>query len=139
MVLRQSHINIYVLNHDEALKFYRDIMGFEVRTDMTLENGFRWVTVGPRTQPDLELVLMEVKPGPPMSAETAEQIKALLSKGAFGIGVFESDDVQRDYQEWSKQGVQFMQPPKEQFYGLEALVKDNSGNWFSLTQRKRSQ
>ena len=108
MITRQSHTNVYVLNHDEALKFYRDILGFEVRTDMTLENGFRWVTVGPRTQPDLELVLMEVKPGPPMSAETAEQIKALLSKGAFGIGVFESDDVQRDYQEWSKQGVQFM-------------------------------
>lgn len=137
MVLRQSHTNIYVLNQDEALKFYRDILGFEVRTDMTLENGFRWVTIGPKSQPDFELVLMEVKAGPPMNPEVAEQIKGLLSQGAISIGVFESDDVQRDYQEWSKKGVQFIQPPKEQFYGLEALVRDNSGNWFSLTQRKK--
>ncbi len=137
MVTRQSHTNVYVLDQDEALKFYRDILGMEIRTDMTLENGFRWVTVGPKSQPDLEIVLMAVTPGPAMTAEVASQIRDLLEKGAMSIGVFDSDDVRRDYEEWSAKGVQFMQPPKEQFYGLEALVKDPSGNWFSLTERKK--
>ena len=137
MVTRQSHSNIYVLDQDEALKFYRDILGMEVRTDMTLENGFRWVTVGPKAQPDLEIVLMAVKPGPAMSEEVCAKIRDLLNNGNMGIGVFESDDLRRDYEEWSKKGVQFIQPPKEQFYGLEALVKDPFGNWFSLGERKR--
>lgn len=137
MIQRQSHTTVYVLNQDDALKFYRDIMGLEVRTDMTLENGFRWLSVGPKAQPDLEIVLMEVKPGPTFSPETAQQVRTLVEKGTFGIGVFATDDCQRDYEEWSKKGVTFTQPPKEQFYGLEALVKDNSGNWFSLTQHKK--
>jgi catechol 2,3-dioxygenase-like lactoylglutathione lyase family enzyme len=137
MIQRQSHTTVYVLNQDEALGFYRDILGLEVRTDMTLESGFRWLSVGPKAQPDLEIVLMEVKAGPSLSSDTAQQLKSLVEKGAFGIGVFATDDCQRDFEEWSKKGVTFMQPPKEQFYGLEALVKDNSGNWFSLTQQKR--
>jgi uncharacterized glyoxalase superfamily protein PhnB len=137
MITRQSHTTVYVLNQDEALKFYRDTLGLEVRTDMTLENGFRWVTVGPKAQPDYEIVLAEVNAGPMFSAESAETLRKLIQQGGIGIGVFETDNCQRDYEEWSKQGVQFIQPPKEQFYGTEALAKDNSGNWFSLTQRKK--
>ena len=101
------------------------------------DSGPRWLTVSPKGQPDLELVLAELTPGPMFDAETAEGIRSLVERGAFGIGVFETDDIQGDYERLSGQGVEFVSPPKEQFYGTEAIVKDNSGNWFSLTERKR--
>jgi AraC-like DNA-binding protein len=69
-------------------------------------------------------------------AETAEQMKALVRGGALGVGVFETDDIHSDYERLSRRGVEFLSPPEERFYGIEAVVKDNSGNWFSLTQRK---
>src|SRR5215204_7372433 len=137
MIQRQSHSTIYVIDQEEALAFYRDILGFEVNTDMPMnDSGLRWLTLSPKGQPDLELILAQVTSGPMFSAETAEEMKALVLRGAFGIGVFETDDIQGDYERLSKQGVEFVSPPKEQFYGIEAVVKDNSGNWFSLTQRK---
>ena len=71
MIQRISHTTIYVLDQDAALKFYRDQMGFEVRTDVTMDSGFRWLTVGPKTQPDMELVLMKVAEGPMCDAATA--------------------------------------------------------------------
>jgi uncharacterized glyoxalase superfamily protein PhnB len=76
-------------------------------------------------------------PGPMFDAEAAAGIRSLVEKGALGIGVFETDDIHDDYERLSGQGVEFVSPPKEQFYGTEAIVKDNSGNWFSLTERKR--
>ncbi len=136
MIQRQSHSTIYVLNQEEALEFYRDTLGFEVRTDMPMTDDLRWVTVSPKGQPDLEIVLMQIAPGPAFSAETAEEMRALVGRGALGIGVFETDDIHGDYERLSKQGVEFVSPPREQFYGIEAVVRDNSGNWFSLTQRK---
>jgi uncharacterized glyoxalase superfamily protein PhnB len=137
MIQRQSHSTIYVIDQDEALEFYRDILGFEVRTDMPMseEGGPRWVTLSPKGQPDLEIILMPIVPGPVSDAEAAEQMKALVQSGAIGIGVFETDDVHGDHERLSKQGVEFVMPPEEKFYGIEAVVKDNSGNWFSLTQR----
>lgn len=136
MIQRQSHSTIYVTDQEEALGFYRDTLGFEVNTDVTMDSGFRWLTLSPKGQPDLEVILAQVTPGQMFDAETAEAMKALVARGAFGIGVFESDDIHADYERLSKQGVEFVSPPKEQFYGTEAIVKDNSGNWFSLTQRK---
>ena len=136
MIQRQSHSTIYVIDQDEALEFYRDMLGFEVRTDLPMTDDLRWVTVSPKGQPDLEIILMQIAPGPALSEETAEEMKALVRSGALGIGVFETDDVHGDYERLSKQGVEFFSPPEERFYGIEALVRDNSGNWFSLTQRK---
>jgi catechol 2,3-dioxygenase-like lactoylglutathione lyase family enzyme len=136
MIQKQSHTSVYVLNQDEALVFYRDKLGFEVRTDMKMEGGFRWLTVGPKGQPDFNLILIEPNPGPMFDAETAENICALVGKGAFGIGVFETSDCQATYEDLKSKGVQFMSAPTDRFYGIEALVKDNSGNWFSLTERK---
>jgi catechol 2,3-dioxygenase-like lactoylglutathione lyase family enzyme len=136
MIQRQSHSTIYVIDQEEALEFYRDTLGFEVRTDMPMTDDIRWVTLSPKGQPDLEIVLMQIAPGPALSAETAEEMKALVRRGVLGIGVFETDDVHGDYERLSKQGIEFISPPKEQFYGIEAVVRDNSGNWFSLTQRK---
>ena len=138
MIQRQSHSTVYVINQEEALEFYRDTLGFEVNTDMPMgDSGPRWLTVSPKGQPDLELVLAELTPGPMFDAEAAEGIRSLVEKGAFGIGVFETDDIHGDYERLKGQGVEFVSPPKEQFYGTEAIVKDNSGNWFSLTERKR--
>ena len=139
MIQRQSHSTIYVIDQDEALEFYRDTLGFEVRTDlpMTEEGSIRWLTLSPKGQPDLEIILAPITAGPMFDAETAEQMKRMVRSGAFGIGVFETDDIHGDHERLSKQGVEFVSPPKEQFYGTEAIVKDNSGNWFSLTQRKR--
>jgi len=138
VIQRQSHSTIYVIDQEEALAFYRDILGFEVNTDMPMnDSGLRWLTLSPKGQPDLELILAQVTSGPMFSAETAEEMKALLSRGAFGIGVFETDDIQGDYERLGGQGVEFESPPEERFYGTEAIVKDNSGNWFSLIQPKR--
>jgi uncharacterized glyoxalase superfamily protein PhnB len=139
VIQRQSHSTIYVTDQEEALEYYRDTLGFEVRTDMPMTEGgeIRWLTLSPKGQPDLEIILMPITPGPMFSAETAEQMRTLVERGALGVGVFETDNIHGDYERLSKQGVEFVSPPEETFYGIEAIVKDNSGNWFSLTQRQK--
>jgi predicted enzyme related to lactoylglutathione lyase len=136
MIQRLSHTTVFVLDQAEALKFYRDKLGFEVRTDAKMDNGFWWLTVGPKTQPEMEIVLMEPKESPMMDQETAEQLRALVKKGTFGIGVFNTDDCQATYEALKAKGVTFKAPPVERFYGIEALAQDNSGNWFSMCQPK---
>jgi predicted enzyme related to lactoylglutathione lyase len=133
MIKAMSHATIYVLNQDDALAFYRDKLGFEVRTDAKM-GDFRWVTVGPKEQKDLEIVLFELKPGMMHDAATIATLRELVSKGALGAGVFATADVRATYAELKAKGVEFMSEPKEQPYGIEAMMKDNSGNWFSLCQ-----
>jgi predicted enzyme related to lactoylglutathione lyase len=137
MITSLSHSTVYVLDQDAALKFYRDKMGFEVRTDATMDNGFRWLTVGPKAQPGMEIILMKVAPGPMWDAATVATMTELVRKGTFGIGVFETDDCRKTYQELVARGVEFMGPPEEKFYGIEAVGKDNSGNWFSMSQKPK--
>lgn len=136
MIQRLSHTTIYVLDQDKAYDFYVHKLGFDVKTDARMDNGFRWLTVAPKGQPDLEIVLMPTTPGPMMDAESTEALRALIRKGKLGAGVLETADVRKTYEELKAKGVEFMQPPTERFYGIEALFKDDSGNWFSLTQRK---
>lgn len=139
MITRLSHATIYVLDQDEALKFYRDKLGFEVRVDFKMDNGFRWLTVGPKTQPDLQIVLMALAEGPMFPAERVATLRKLIEEGALGAGVLEVDDCRKTYAELSAKGVQFMGEPEERFYGIETMLKDNSGNWFSMTQPKKWQ
>ena len=135
MITKLSHATIYVLDQDEALEFYRDKLGMEVRTEATMDNGFRWLTVGPKDQKDLDILL--AYPAPPMfSPEDAETVRALVAKGSLGGGVFETADCQKTFEELSGRGVTFLQEPAERPYGVEALFRDDSGNWFSLTQPK---
>ncbi|MGQ0600941.1 MAG: VOC family protein [Anaerolineales bacterium] len=136
MISKLSHSTIYVLDQDKALEFYTQTLGFEVRTDFMMEGGFRWLTVGPKGQPDLEIILYGVRAGGMYDDETAEHLRAVLEKGMMGPGVFETPDCRETYEELSGKGVKFLQPPQDQPYGVEALFADGCGNWFSLTQHR---
>jgi catechol 2,3-dioxygenase-like lactoylglutathione lyase family enzyme len=133
MITKLSHTTVWVLDQDEALDFYTQKLGFEVRTDAAVDD-FRWLTVSPPAEPDHELILLV--PGPPMmDEESAEQVKALVTKGALGPGAFETDDCRATYAEMRGRGVTFLSEPTERFYGIEATLRDNSGNWFSMVER----
>ena len=134
MIEKMSHATVYVNNQQEALEFYRDKLGFDVRNDVTME-GYRWLTVAPKDQPGFEIILMEPKAGFMYDEETASQIRSLIGKGIMGAGVFDTPNCQVTYEELKARGVEFLSPPAERPYGIEAVFKDNSGNWFSLTQR----
>jgi catechol 2,3-dioxygenase-like lactoylglutathione lyase family enzyme len=135
MIQRLSHTTVYVLDQDAARDFYVNKLGFEVRMDASMDSGFRWLTVGPKGQPDLQIILMKVD-GPNMQPDVAATLRDLLVRGKLGGGVLQTSDCRKTYEELKAKGVEFLSPPKEQFYGVEALVKDNSGNWFSLTEPK---
>src|SRR5213079_1119938 len=127
---------LWVQDQDEALAFYKDRIGFEVRSDVTLpEMGdFRWLTVGPAAQPDISIVLMAI-PGPPvMDDETAGQVRTLMSKGFAGTIFLTTDDVRSDYEELKGRGVEFTEEPEERPYGIDSGFRDPSGNSFRLTQ-----
>ena len=137
MIQRQSHTTVFVLDQAKAIQFYTETMGFEIRSDFPMGGNLRWVTVSPKGQPDLEIVLAPIVEGPMFNKETASAMLELVKQGAFGIGVFATDDCHGDYEKLKQAGVRFQQEPKETFYGIEAIGKDNSGNWFSLTQHKK--
>jgi len=134
MISKMSHAAIFVLDQQAALEFYRDKLGFEVRTDATMDGGFRWLTVGPKEQPEFEIILMRIAPGFMYDEVTANQIKELVQGGKLGAGVFDTPDCQAAYEELKAKGVEFISPPEEQPWGIGAVFKDNSGNWFSLSQ-----
>ena len=133
MIDRVSHATVFVLDQDSAKAFYTEKLGFEVRQDVSMD-GFRWLTVGPRTQPDLELILAPLAP-PMFDPDIAEQMRSLVSKGVLGPGVLHTPDCRAAYRELSAKGVTFVQEPAERPYGIEAILRDDSGNWFSLTER----
>src|SRR5436190_5611556 len=134
MITKLAIATVWVLDQDESKEFYTGKLGFEVRTDMTMGPGMRWLTVGPKEQPDVELTLM-VPGSPATPPEAAEQIRSLVAQGMLGAGVFGTDDCRATHKELAARGVVFLQEPTERPYGIEAIFRDNSGNWFSLTQR----
>lgn len=136
MISRLSHASIFVLDQDSAYDFYVNKLGFTVKTDAPFGEGMRWLTVCPPQQPDFELSLMAAKEGIMFNKEAAETMRNLIKKGTFGFGVFECLDIYATYEELKAKGVVFSQEPKEQFYGIEAIFKDDSGNWFSLGQKQ---
>lgn len=133
MIERLSHATVYVLDHDSAIDFYTKKLGLEVRTDAKM-GDFRWVTVGVPGQPELEIALMEPKPGMVLDEETAAQLRALVEKGILGGGVFETSDCAATYEVLRSRGVKFQSPPEKQPWGVAAVFTDDSGNFFSLTQ-----
>jgi predicted enzyme related to lactoylglutathione lyase len=135
-MIRIANAQLWVHDQDEALAFYTDKLGMELRADVTLAElgDFRWLTVGPAGQPDVSIVLMAI-PGPPvMEPDTAEQVKALMAKGFAGTVFLTTDDCQASYEELKERGVDFSEEPEERPYGIDAGFRDPSGNSFRLTQ-----
>ena len=130
-----SHVSIYVLDQSSAYEFYVDKLGFKVHTDAEMGPGMRWLTVTPPEQPELEITLMPIAESPMMPKEVADQLRNLVKNGTFGFGVFQCHDIHATYEELMSKGVEFSKPPTKEFYGTEALFKDDSGNWFSLGQK----
>ncbi len=131
-----STAQVWVHDQDEALAFYTQKLGMEVRQDVTLPEmgNFRWLTVGPPRQPDIAIVLMAI-PGPPMmDAETTEQVRSLMSKGFAGTIFLTTDDCRASYEELRARGVEFTEAPEERPYGIDSGFRDPSGNSLRLTQ-----
>jgi catechol 2,3-dioxygenase-like lactoylglutathione lyase family enzyme len=136
MITKLNHVSIFVLNQDSAYDFYVNKLGFNVHTDAAMGPGMRWLTVCPPEQPDLEISLMAINAGMMFNDDSAMQMRELVSKGTFGFGVFECNDLLATYEELKAKGVEFTKEPTREFYGFEALFKDDSGNWFSLGEKK---
>jgi catechol 2,3-dioxygenase-like lactoylglutathione lyase family enzyme len=135
-MIRVAHTQVWVHDQDEALEFYTQKLGMEVRADVTIAElgDFRWLAVGPPGQEEFSIVLMAI-PGPPVfDPETAEQIRTLMAKGASGGVFLTTDDVQASYEELKARGVEFTEPPEERPYGIDSGFRDPSGNSFRLTQ-----
>ena len=137
MLTQLANVQVWVHDQDEALAFYTEKLGLELREDVTVPEmgNFRWLSVGVPGQDDVAITLMAV-PGPPVfEEETRAQIHALLAKGASGGLFFATDDVRGTYEELKGRGVEFTQEPTEQPYGLDAGLRDPSGNQFRMVQR----
>jgi predicted enzyme related to lactoylglutathione lyase len=135
-MMKVGTAQLWVHDQDEALAFYTEKVGMEVRSDVTLPElgGFRWLTVGMPGQPDFAIVLMAI-PGPPvMDQQTREQVAALMARGYAGTVFIETDDCQASYEELSGRGVEFNEPPSEQPYGVDTGFRDPSGNQIRVTQ-----
>jgi catechol 2,3-dioxygenase-like lactoylglutathione lyase family enzyme len=134
MITNVSLITVYCIDQDAARDFYVDRLGFEVRDDITMGDGFRWVTVGHPSQPELDVTLMV--PGPPLEPEMADAIRRELAKGQMGGLGLRVDDCRKTCTELSAKGVALVQEPADRPYGVEAIIRDNSGNWLVLVQPK---
>jgi len=135
MITRLTHVSIYVLNQASAFDFYTKKLGFKVITDVPMPGkDVRWLTVAPPDMPGFEINLTPIEDGMWYSRETAGALREMVKAGTFGVGIFTCNDIYATYEELKAKGVEFTKPPKKEFYGTEALFKDDSGNWFSLAQ-----
>ena len=135
-MIRIATAQLWVHDQDEALAFYTDKVGMEVRSDVTMPEmgNFRWLTIGPADQADISIVLMAI-PGPPViDNESAGQIRDLMAKGFAGTVFLSTDDCHKSYEELSARGVEFVEPPEARPYGIDAGFRDPSGNSIRLTQ-----
>jgi predicted enzyme related to lactoylglutathione lyase len=135
-MIKISTAQLWVHDQDEALAFYTQKLGMELRQDVTLPElgNFRWVTVAPPGQKEVEIVLMAI-PGPPvMDPDTANQVRDLMGKGFAGTVFLTTDDCRASYEELKGRGVEFTEEPEERPYGLDAGFRDPSGNSFRLTE-----
>lgn len=133
MITKMTHVSIFVTNQERAYDFYTNKLGFKVLQDVPMPGGDRWITVCPPEQPGFEIILSPVTRAQ-SSETTVKALKELVEKGTFGVGLFTCHDIFATYEELKAKGVEFTKPPKKEFYGTEAIFKDDSGNWFSLAQ-----
>lgn len=133
MITNVSLLSLWVEDLDEAKDFYVDKLGFTVRDDITM-GDFRWLTVGVPGQPDLEVTL--AVPGPPLDDEDAAAVRRMMRKGSLNGGGLSVDDCRATCSELRAKGVEFVQEPVDRPYGVEAVLRDNSGNWWVMVERR---
>ena len=134
MITNVSLVTVYCLDQDKARDFYVDVLGFEPHTDITMGEGFRWVTVRHPGQPEREITLMI--PGPPLAPDAADFVRRQLEQGQVGGLGLNVDDCRKTYEELSAKGVTFLQEPSDRPYGVEAVMRDISGYWLVLVEPK---
>lgn len=134
MITNISLVTVYCLDQDATRDFYVDVLGFEPAADVTMGEGFRWVTVKHPSQPELEVTLMT--PGPPLTDEAAAFYRRQLESGEMGGLGLTVDDCRKTYEDLSAKGVTFVQEPSDRPYGVEAVMRDNTGNWLVLVEPK---
>jgi catechol 2,3-dioxygenase-like lactoylglutathione lyase family enzyme len=132
MITNVSLVTVYCLDQDKARDFYVNLLGFEPRVDINMGEGFRWLTIGHPNQPELEVTLM--LPGPPLDEETAAFVRRQLEKGQMGGLGLRVDDCHKTFAELSAKGVTFLQEPSDRPYGVEAVMRDDTGNWLVLVE-----
>jgi catechol 2,3-dioxygenase-like lactoylglutathione lyase family enzyme len=134
MITNISITSVFVKDVDASKAFYTDVLGFAEHTDITLADGYRWCTVKHPSQPELQVHLTVA--GPPISPEMVAAINRALDDGSmFGLGV-NVDDCRKTYEELQAKGVHFVQEPEERPYGVEAVARDNAGNWMVMVERR---
>ena len=134
MIMGMSFVSVWVLDQDSAKDFYTSKLGCELTNDIKLDNGMRWLTVRPAGSMGQELLLMD--PAHSMlDGPTADMVRALVAKGALSPGVLATSDCRGDHKTLAARGVEFLQEPAVRPYGVEAVLRDDSGNWYSLTER----
>ncbi len=134
MITNVSIVSVFVKDQDEAKKFYIETLGFQENDDVSLDNGYRWCTVVHPSQPELMVNL--AIPGPPMASDLVEAMKRAQDAGGLnGLGL-RVDDCRKTHEELVAKGVEFVQPPSDRPYGIEAVCRDNSGNWMVLVEEK---
>jgi uncharacterized glyoxalase superfamily protein PhnB len=134
--MRIANAQLWVLDQEEALAFWTEKVGFEVRADVTLAemSDFRWLTVGPPGQEDVSVVLMAIPGEPMLDAATQGQIRDLVAKGYAGTVFLTTDDCRAEYERLVARGVEFSEAPEERPFGIDAGFRDPSGNSIRLTQ-----
>ncbi len=135
-MIKIAHAQLWVHDQDEAVAFYTEKLGMEVRADVTVAEmgNFRWLTVGPPGQENIAIVLMAIPGAPVMDDQTGDEVRNLVSKGFAGTVFLTTDDVQASYEELKGRGVEFTEAPEERPYGIDAGFRDPSGNHLRLTQ-----
>jgi catechol 2,3-dioxygenase-like lactoylglutathione lyase family enzyme len=133
MIKNVSLLSVWVTDQDEALEFYTTKLGFELRADVTV-GDYRWLAVGLPDRPDVSVNL--ALPGPPLDDESAGFVKRMMAKGSMGAGGLNVDDCRKTYEELTAKGVEFVSEPVDRPYGVEAVMRDNSGNWWVLVEQK---
>jgi catechol 2,3-dioxygenase-like lactoylglutathione lyase family enzyme len=131
MISNISLVTVYCLDQDATRDFYVNVLGFEPDTDAIL-GEFRWVTIRHPAQPELEVTLM--LPGPPLDEEAAVFVRRQLEKGSMGGLGLRVEDCRKAHAELSAKGVTFLQEPQDRPYGVEAVMRDNTGNWLVLVE-----
>lgn len=135
MITNVSLVTVYCLDQEKTRDFYVDVLGFKPAVDITMGEGFRWVTLTHPNQPELELTLMV--PGPPLNEEAATFYRGQLEKGEMGGLGLAVDDCRRTHEELVAKGVTFIQEPSDRPYGVEAVCRDNAGNWLVLVEKRQ--